>query len=206
MQLFDYATIYQVLEIISLLTEIHLKLTTEIEIHLRAIMDPPVSARPPLRFLLCFLLAFSSCTLFPSNSLAFFWHIFLRCLHILCIKESEQLAQEQQKKTQENIYFCWIIFKDKKRKFCERFSCATRLVAAPFPSLTYTAWRRKEKHVNVSRESKAMFITLGERYDYDIRAATCWREHKCLAMMKESIFRWVTFWSHNFKWSIRSAG
>lgn len=60
---------------------------------------------------------------FPSTSfrnifhflLYFFWHIFLRCLHILCIKEKNQVAEahhagEEKKQAQKGKLLVWDIF------------------------------------------------------------------------------------------------
>lgn len=186
MQLYDYAIIL-LLIIVILLAEIHSKLKEmTMEICLRAIMDPTLT-----------LLTFPSCTLLFFFHFASFLLTYFLPLSSYFMYKGEQLAQE-------NIFFCWIIFKDKKKEnLRENFLCdLTRCGSFPFLNIYK---KKKEKHVNVSRESTAMFTTLGERYDYDIRAATCWRKHKCLVMMEKSIFRRVTSWPHNFL-RIRSDG
>lgn len=127
----------------------------------------------------------------PFPFLYFFWHIFLRCLHILCIKgKKKQEASLHKKLTQKNRKennFCRIIFKDKRRDF---------LLRLPYPPKHTPNKKTRSMWLSREREKKAFFFLFGwKRYDYDIKtAATCWKKHKCLAMMEKSIFRWVTFY------------
>lgn len=81
-------------------------------IRLQALMDfpfRPFRAHPDFQIFLC---------LFPF--LCFFLTHFLRCLHILCIKEAnreEKKAHTRRRKCERKIIFCWIIFKDKSEIF-----------------------------------------------------------------------------------------
>lgn len=96
----------------------------------------------------------------------FFWHIFLRCLHILCIKRAKgnSTACTRRKKAfrreWERNHFCWIIFKDKKMEnFREIFSF-----------FLLNMWLSRES-------SESNFPSFGwKRYDYDVKAATCWKK------------------------------
>lgn len=99
----------------------------------------------PSSFSLDFSILHAASHFFPF--LYFFWHIFLRCLHILCIKGKHSL--ESKTKT----LFFLDNFKDKKS---ERFSFAA---PAPFFHI-HTA----KKSMWLSREKgKIFFLALGEK-------------------------------------------
>lgn len=91
----------------------------------------------------------------PFPFLYFFWHIFLRCLHILCIKgKKKQEASLHKKLTQKNRKennFCRIIFKDKRRDF---------LLRLPFPPKHTPNKKTRSMWLSREREKKAFFFPL----------------------------------------------
>lgn len=166
------------------------KRSKEKKFHLGAIMDPASARRNSLRSHPSRFFSFSTSSRIIFH---FFWHIFLGCLHILCIKVARINLQWREK----NFWGTTCRTKKERRKLfvLDNFQGYEDflLVQLPFAS-TYT--RRKTCGCLETREGKVIpffFLFCGrKRYDCDIKTATCWRQHKCLAMMEKSIFRRVT--------------